>query len=78
MLNFFTLRYVSDLSRNTSTELGQDRFNAGEFAKIDQRRIELVAVSQTGVFIGPTLEHFVDVGMCGNETVRPEWDAALS
>lgn len=57
---------------------GQHRLDTGKFAKIDKRRIQIAAISQARVFIGPALEHLLDIAVGSDEPVRPEWNAALT
>src|SRR5512133_1051278 len=55
----------------------RDRLDARHLAEIDQRRIEMTAVAEAGVFVRPVLDQFVYAAMCRDEAVRPERDAAV-
>ena len=46
-------------------------------AEVDQVVVQLLAVAEAGVFVGPVFEHLVDVAMGRDEAVRPERNAAF-
>src|SRR5260370_13791664 len=58
----------------TSRQHGLD---AGEFAKVDQRGIQISSVAQARVLVRPALQHSVDLAMNGNKPVRPKANATL-
>src|SRR5208337_444045 len=60
-----------------SSRSGQHRLNAGQFAEINQRGIQIAAISQARVFVGPALEHPFDVAMNRYESMGPEGDTTL-
>ena len=65
------------MTNSSYSRSGKDRSDSSDLAKIDQSRIQISAVGQASIFIGPMLKQNVDVAMRGHETVRPEWYAAF-
>ncbi len=55
----------------------QHGLDTGHLAEIDECRVEIAAVSQAGVFVGPVLQHYIHIAVRCDEAVRPEWDAAF-
>src|ERR1039458_3879167 len=55
----------------------QDGLYPGQLAKVGQCRVEILAVSETCVFVGPVLEKRIDVAVRRDKSMGPEWDAAL-
>ena len=49
----------------------------GQLAKVGQYRIEILAVAETCVLVGPVLEKRIDVAVRCDKSMWPEWDAAL-
>src|SRR5580704_4835475 len=55
----------------------QDWFDAGQFTKIPQYGIQVSAVAEAGILVGPILNQRIYIAMNRNKSMRPKRDSTF-